>query len=57
MDINTRWGRPGAREGIPVMNLINRLLILPAHVWVWIVNKNIIPPSVWAWVMVWRTKK
>lgn len=40
-----------------MMNLINKILILPAHAWVWILNKNIIPTSVWAWAMVWRTKK
>lgn len=39
------------------MNLINKILILPDHAWVWILNKNIIPTSVWAWAMVWRTKK
>lgn len=39
------------------MNLLDKFLILPAHLWVWIVNKKIIPESVWARVMTWRAKK
>lgn len=39
------------------MNLLDKILILPAHLWVWIVNKQIISPRVWARVMVWRTRK
>ena len=39
------------------MSLFDKFLILPAHLWVWIVNKKIIPDRVWDRAMTWRSKK
>lgn len=40
-----------------MLTLIDKILILPAHLWVWILNHNLIPASVWDRLMVWRAKK
>ena len=40
-----------------MLNFIERLLVLPAHMWVWVITHNIIPASVWDRLMVWRTRK
>lgn len=40
-----------------MLTLLDKLLILPAHLWVWVINHNIIPTTVWDRLTVWRTKK
>lgn len=40
-----------------ILSLLEKLLILPAHLWVWIINHNLIPASLWDRLTVWRTRK
>ncbi|GAA1513655.1 hypothetical protein [Brevibacterium permense] len=40
-----------------ILSLLEKLLILPAHLWVWVINHKVIPDSVWDRLTDWRTRK